>query len=119
MMDVYQRQAIMYDWLGNGMESARRRIAADTIENDSDKRFVDMCERVFEPTNTEWSSSGGRWGWANDYLYDAYPKAKEYFSSHYEYRFEDGNSSWRIVDTETLSRIDTLIREQIEKEKNK
>lgn len=110
MEDPYQRQAVMYDWLGTGMESAQRRIRnnAFSAEDVVDNRFLTICETVFAPSNPEWRKGDGMWSWANEYLYDSYPKAQEYLRTHYRYKFGQGKTTWYIIDANTVRMLDFL-----------
>jgi len=112
MENPFQRQAAMYDWLANGMESTRRRIDNNGFSKEDvvDERFLSICEGVFEPQVPEWRKGDGMWSWANDYLYDSYPKAQAYLRAHYRYKFGQGSTAWYIVDTDTLRMLDFLKR---------
>lgn len=108
--DRYHRQAAMYDWLAAGMESAQRRIRNNAFASDDgvDNRFLTICESVFDPPNPEWRKGDGMWSWANEYLYDPYPKSQEYLHSNYRYKFGQGQTTWYIVDANTIRMLDFL-----------
>lgn len=110
MENYLERQSALYDWLGNGMESAMRRIGNKTFAQDDkvDEKFVAICNGVFEPQVSEWRLGDGMWSWANEYLYDPYPKAQEYLRSHYRYRFGQGATTWYIIDSATLRMLDSF-----------
>ncbi|KAF0108397.1 MAG: hypothetical protein FD146_971 [Anaerolineaceae bacterium] len=112
MENLSQRRAAIYDWLGNGMESARRRIDSNIFapEDVVDDRFLSICKNVFEPPVSEWRIGDGMWSWANDYLYDSYPEAQEYLRTNYRYTFGQGSTAWYIMDANTLRMLDFLKR---------
>lgn len=115
MEDVPQRQATMYDWLAKGMESAQRRIDSNSFPASEDileERFALLCEGVFEPPVPEWRQGDGMWSWANDYLYNPYPKARAYLRAHYRYKFGEGTTAWYILDAETVRMLDWLKGQQ-------
>ena len=85
-----------------------------TPEYSPNPHFTQTCEKILQsdPAHSEWYSGDGMWSWANEYLYDPYPKAQEYLRQHYRYKYGQGKTAWYIVDADTLKMLDWLKKEK-------